>query len=187
MLKRSYLRKDLWHLGAGQIFCLMIFPLENFGIAAPSSDQGSCELRVRVAWVRPHFLEIFVYDLGNLLEGRLEQSWQGSMGRQWNWRIVWSELREAKLTPALHTGHHPECLVFISTDTVRTCIYIDYEEMIGQEEVFDKDLEIGPCEGSETVGWIFFSVGGLLYPLPWRRVRIISFSQSPCNMQQFLI
>lgn len=109
------------------------------------------------------------------------------MGRQWNWRIVQSEFREAKLTPSLHTDHDPDCLVFISTETVRTCIYIDCEEMRGQEEFFDKDLEIGSREGSETVGWIFFSVAWLPYPLPLKRVRIISISQSPCDMQHFLI
>lgn len=69
---------------------------------------------------------------------------------------------------------------------MRTCIYIDYEEMICQEVFFDKDLEIGSREGSKTMGWIFFSVGWMPYHLTLRRDRTINFSQSPCNMQHFL-
>jgi len=110
----------------------------------------------------------------------------GKHGKALNWRTLRSKLREAKLTPSLHIYQDPHCLVFISTENMRTCIYIDYEE-ICQEELFDTDLEIGSREGSKTVGWIFFSVGWIPHPLTLRRDRIINFSHSLCNMQHFLI
>lgn len=79
--------------------------------------------------------------------GRFKPSWEGG------WKAV---KLESKLTAATLTTSHicqdPDYLVFKSTETMRTYIYMDYAELIWKEECFDRDLQIASCEGPKKVG-----------------------------------
>lgn len=69
MLKRSYHREKTFDILGQARFSASWFPSELFGIDEWSSDQGGWEFRAGVVWVRPYFLEVFVYDLKNPCEG----------------------------------------------------------------------------------------------------------------------